>query len=134
MKTASTPINFDGSTLSYRRICAFFSLRTCFRLVLSFALLAACARPQSELATVFGTVIDQSGAVIPAAQISFVNQSTGLKRKAVTDTTGQYLHRLEPPTAVRANLDYSDALRVVRRDSLPLREGDDFRVHQNTPR
>ncbi|MGB7170886.1 MAG: carboxypeptidase-like regulatory domain-containing protein, partial [Acidobacteriaceae bacterium] len=59
-------------------------------MVLSFSLLAACAWPQSELATVFGTVTDQSGAVIPAAQISIVNQSTGLKRNAVTDTTGQY--------------------------------------------
>ena len=79
-----------GVCTAYRQVCAFFSLRTCFCLVLSFSLLAACAWPQSELATVFGTVTDQSGAVIPAAQISIVNQSTGLKRNAVTDTTGQY--------------------------------------------
>ena len=85
-----------GVCTAYRDVYTFFGLRTCFRLVLSFALLAACALltarawPQSELATVFGTVTDPSGAVIPAAQISIVNQSTGLKRNAVTDTTGQY--------------------------------------------
>src|SRR5580704_13328923 len=69
---------------------AFFSSRACFLLVLSFALLPACAWPQSELATVFGTVTDPSGAVIPAAQVTIVNQSTGLKRDTVTDITGQY--------------------------------------------
>ena len=68
----------------------FFSSRACLLLVLSFALLPACAWPQSELATVFGTVTDPSGAVIPAAQVTIVNQSTGLKRETVTDMTGQY--------------------------------------------
>ena len=68
----------------------FFSSRACLLLVLSFALLPACAWPQSELATVFGTVTDPSGAVIPAAQVTIVNQSTGLKRDTVTDMTGQY--------------------------------------------
>jgi hypothetical protein len=69
---------------------AFFSPRACLLLVLSFALLPACAWSQSELATVFGTVTDSSGAVIPSAQITIVNQSTGLKRDTVTDMTGQY--------------------------------------------
>jgi hypothetical protein len=68
----------------------FFSLRACVLSALSIALLPACARPQSELATVFGTVTDQSGAVIPAAQITIVNQNTGLNRNAVTDMSGQY--------------------------------------------
>jgi len=68
---------------------AFFSSRARLRLVLSFALLPACAWPQSELATVFGTVTDSSGAIIPAAQVTILNQSTGLKRGTVTDITGQ---------------------------------------------
>jgi hypothetical protein len=68
----------------------FFSSRVCVHLVLSFALLSACAWPQSELASVFGTVTDSSGAVIPAAQVTIVNQSTGLTRDTITDMTGQY--------------------------------------------
>ena len=64
--------------------------RPCFLLLLPFSLLGACAWPQSELATVFGTVMDPSGAVIPAAQITIVNQGTGLTLSTVTHITGQY--------------------------------------------
>jgi hypothetical protein len=69
---------------------AFFSPRAFLLLVVSFALLPACAWSQSELATIFGTVTDSSGAVIPSAQVAIVNQSTGLQRDTVTDMTGQY--------------------------------------------
>jgi len=69
---------------------AFFSLRACLLLVVSFALLPACAWSQSELATVFGTVTDSTGAVIPSSQVAIVNQSTGLTRDTVTDMMGQY--------------------------------------------
>jgi len=47
-------------------------------------------RAQTQLATVFGTVTDPSGAVIPGAQITIANQSTGWKRDTVTDTAGEY--------------------------------------------
>jgi len=47
-------------------------------------------RAQTQLATVFGTVTDPSGAVIPGAQITIANQSTGLKRDTVTDAAGEY--------------------------------------------
>jgi Carboxypeptidase regulatory-like domain/TonB dependent receptor len=69
---------------------AFFSSRARLRLVFSFALLPACAWPQTEAATVFGTVADPSGAVIPGAQVTILSQSTGLKRDSSTDSTGQY--------------------------------------------
>ena len=77
---------------------AFFSPRACLLLVLSFALLPACAWSQSELATVFGTVTDSSGAVIPSAQVAIVNQNTGLKRDTVTDMTGQAKAAERPET------------------------------------
>ena len=59
---------------------AFFSSRACVRLVLSLALLPGCAWPQTEAATVFGTVTDPSGALIAGAQVTILNQSTGVKR------------------------------------------------------
>ena len=71
-------------------IVRFFGSSVCLLLVLPFLLLPACAWPQSELAIVFGTVTDPSGAVIPAAQVTIVNQDTALKRNAVTDLTGLY--------------------------------------------
>ena len=69
---------------------AFFSSRACLRLVLSLALLPGCAWPQTEAATVFGTVTDPSGALVAGAQVTILNQSTGLKRDSFTASTGQY--------------------------------------------
>ena len=57
---------------------------------LSLALFSSCAWPQTQLGAVFGIVTDVTGAVIPGAQITILNQSTGLKRSAPTDTNGQY--------------------------------------------
>jgi hypothetical protein len=54
------------------------------------ALYSAYAWSQTEVATVFGTVADPSGAVIAGAQVTILNQSTGLKRGSSTDSTGQY--------------------------------------------
>jgi hypothetical protein len=49
-----------------------------------------CAWSQTQLATIFGTITDPSGALIPRAQVTVVNQTTGLKRDTFTDTAGQY--------------------------------------------
>ena len=56
--------------------------------VLTLASLPSSA--QTQVATVFGTVTDPRGAVIPGSQVTISSQSTGLKRTEVTDTTGQY--------------------------------------------
>jgi Carboxypeptidase regulatory-like domain/TonB dependent receptor len=66
------------------------SHRTCILLALSLVLFSRGALPQTQLATVFGTIPDKSGALIPVAQVTILNQSTGLKREALTDLTGQY--------------------------------------------
>ena len=64
--------------------------RACLLLALFLALFSSYAWPQTQLATVFGTITDASGAVISGAQVTILNQSTGLKRDASTDSTGQY--------------------------------------------
>src|SRR6185369_8696594 len=56
-------------------------------LLVSFA---AIAWSQTQLATVFGTVTDPSGAVIPVTHVTLVNQNTGLQREVLTGMTGQY--------------------------------------------
>src|SRR5262245_30556573 len=53
-------------------------------------LFSVCAWSQTQLATVWGTITDPSGAVVPGAQVTLVNQSTGLKRDTLTDSTGKY--------------------------------------------
>jgi len=59
-------------------------------LFLLAALIAASASAQTQLGTLFGTVTDTSGAVVPGAEVSVENVSTGLKRDGRTDKTGEY--------------------------------------------
>src|SRR5215469_9305122 len=59
-------------------------------LALLSALFPACTWSQTQLSTAFGTVTDSTSAVIPGAQVTILNQSTGLKRSTLTDTNGQY--------------------------------------------
>src|SRR5215471_2007326 len=63
---------------------------SCILLVLLLALYSAAAWPQTQLATVFGTITDRTGAVIPEAQVTVSSVNTGLKRVALTDDQGQY--------------------------------------------
>src|SRR6266700_2281696 len=64
--------------------------RACLLLALFLALFSSYAWPQTQLATIFGTITDATGAAISGAQVTILNQSTGLKRGALTDSTGQY--------------------------------------------
>jgi hypothetical protein len=59
-------------------------------LFLLTALIATPAWAQTQLGTLFGTVTDTSGAVVPGAEVSVENVSTGLKRDGRTDKTGEY--------------------------------------------
>jgi hypothetical protein len=52
---------------------------------------------QTQLATVSGAVTDPSGAVVPGASVTVVNQGTGLKRSLLTDTAGEYRFALPEP-------------------------------------
>ena len=59
-------------------------------MAVAFALFPACAWSQTQLATIFGTISDPSGAVIPGVAVTIVNQSTGLKREVLTRNAGEY--------------------------------------------
>jgi hypothetical protein len=57
-----------------------------------FALLAASALyAQSQSGTIVGTVSDQAGAVIGAAEVRLANEATGFVRTVVTNESGQYV-------------------------------------------
>src|SRR5215467_13157774 len=64
--------------------------RACLLLALSSALFSRGAWPQTQLATIFCTITDATGAAISEAQVTIFNQSTGLKRETTTDLAGQY--------------------------------------------
>jgi hypothetical protein len=54
------------------------------------ALSSIGAWSQTQLATIFGTITDPSGAIVPGVNVTIVSEGTGLKRRAVTDTAGDY--------------------------------------------
>ena len=76
----------------------------CILLTLSLLLYVGSAWPQSQLATIVGTITDPTGAVIAGVQITASSKSTGLERAALTDIRGHYRLGGFPPGvyAVRA--------------------------------
>jgi hypothetical protein len=76
-------------------------------LALSWALFSASACAQTQLATIFGTVTDPSGAVVPGAEVTVSSTNTGLKRVGFTDINGDYHVAGLPPGiyTVRAEKD-----------------------------
>ena len=76
-------------------------------LALSLVLCSASAWPQTQLATVFGTITDPTGAVIAEAKVTVSSTSTGLKRDGLTDIKGEYHVAGLPPGmyTVRAGKD-----------------------------
>ena len=61
------------------------------------ALLGAIVLYGQALTSLTGTVSDPSGAVVPGVSITIVNDATGAKRSAVSDSVGRYsLLQVEP--------------------------------------
>lgn len=59
-------------------------------LVMAMVLAPAAARSQSTFASLTGTVVDQSGAVLPGVVVTATNAGTGVVRTTVTTATGEY--------------------------------------------
>ena len=58
--------------------------------VLAFVLAAGIVQAQTISGTLLGTVTDPSGNVIPKANVTVINESTGDQRSATTDTVGSF--------------------------------------------
>ncbi|MBV8905279.1 MAG: carboxypeptidase regulatory-like domain-containing protein, partial [Acidobacteriia bacterium] len=59
-------------------------------LTVAFTLFASCALAQTTTGTITGTVVDQSGTIIPAARVSVTNEATGDTRTTATTATGDF--------------------------------------------
>jgi len=66
------------------------SWRLCIPAAALAAIFSVCGWSQTQLGTVSGTITDPTGAVMPDVSVTIVSQGTGLKRSALTDTTGEY--------------------------------------------
>jgi len=61
-----------------------------FVCILALGLLIPAANAQVLYGSILGTVVDQTGAVVPGATVMITNRDTGLTRQAVTDMSGRY--------------------------------------------
>jgi carboxypeptidase family protein/TonB-dependent receptor-like protein len=66
------------------------AVRHFFLVLLGFAICTQLAFAQVNTATISGTVHDSSGAVLPGASVTIVNQETGISRTVVSNETGRY--------------------------------------------
>src|SRR4030095_14390528 len=76
------------------------SMRHIFLVSLALAALSSSAFAQST-ATLQGSVIDQSGAVVSGAKVTVRNQATGAERIVQTDSDGNYQAAALPPGLYR---------------------------------
>ena len=53
-------------------------------------LFASHSAGQTTFGSITGTVVDPTGAVVPGASVSVINESTGLERKAATSAGGVF--------------------------------------------
>jgi hypothetical protein len=58
--------------------------------------IAATAAAQSVTGSIQGTVVDQSGAVLPGVTVTVTNTATGAARRSVTDAAGLFSAELLP--------------------------------------
>ena len=86
----------SGSDLSFLSFRGVYSrVKTLAMVVLGlFALLAVCgvaASAQVETGQIAGTVVDQTGAIVPGASVVVKNLGTNYARTVMTSSTGSYL-------------------------------------------
>ena len=77
-------------------------MRSQFRAILAFLLLfsalaPAAARAQATTGTIYGTITDESRAVLPGASVQVKNVETGATRSLVSDEAGHYRALNLPP-------------------------------------
>lgn len=105
------------------------SVSTAFALIaLLLGLSSACAWPQTQLASVFGTITDASGAVVSDAHVTFLNKSTGLKRDAFADLNGQYRVTGLPTGSYSARVE-KDGFQTQVREELALTSASEFMMN-----
>ena len=99
-------------------------MRRCIILLLALAIVLSA---QDFRATLNGTVLDPSGAVVPKAQLEVRNTETGEVRKAVTQANGQFSVPLLPPGTYTASAE-APGFKKVLRENIILRAGQAFGI------
>jgi len=87
--------------------------------------LSTLVRAQSTTATLGGTVLDESSAVVPDAKIAVVNLDTGLRRETTADARGSFVVALLSPGRYRVTAE-RDGFTLTEIAALDLNVGDNL--------
>lgn len=85
--------------------------------------LTAAVYAQAPSATVQGTAIDESAAIVPGARVTVVNLETGLQRSRTCDANGTFVVSLLPPGRYQVTAEH-DGFIPTRVTDLVLNVGD----------
>ena len=100
-------------------------LRKC---VLFICLLALPAAAQvRDTASLFGTITDAQGAVVPGARITINNAATSVSRSVVSDSSGAYVFSLMPVGSYHLTIELAGFRKYERRNIL-LQANENIRV------
>ena len=95
-------------------------------LVICLTALPAAAQVR-DTASLFGTVTDAQGAVVPGARITINNAATGVSRSVVTDSSGGYVFSLLPVGSYNLTIEQTGFRKYERRNIL-LQANENIRV------
>src|SRR5947208_11377431 len=93
-------------------------------LILAFYMLSLIAWPDSafaqarDTASLFGTITDAQGAVVPGAQVTVTNTATGLSRSSTTDGSGGFVFPLLPVGSYNLSVEQTGFRKYERRNIL----------------
>jgi hypothetical protein len=98
-----------------------------FTAVLTFLWLAGAVRAQSQLATVSGTIVDSTAAVIPAADLKLINEETGETWSSASNAQGNYVLPLIKPGKYRLDVEKA-GFKPYRQTEIVLETGGQHRL------
>ncbi len=105
-----------------------------FRVLLSvslFGFLGGVAMPahaQVTTATIYGSVADPTGAIVPSAKVSATNELTGARQEATTNELGEFTFTFLPVGRYTLNIE-SQGFRPVKQTGLELTAGQQLRLN-----
>ncbi len=106
-----------------------------FRATLALALFVTTAYAQTETGSVYGSVTDPSGAVVPSATVRLINVDRGTETQLATGSRGFYSFADVPPGHYRMEVEKS-GFKLVRLDGLTVNVQEnlerDFRLEFGT--
>src|SRR5207237_633661 len=103
-----------------------FVLPAVFLAVTSIAPMSLTAQVR-DTASLFGTVTDTQGAVVPGARVTITNAATGLTRSATSEDTGAFLFSLLPVGSYNLTVEQT-GFRRVERQGIVLQANENIRA------